>query len=48
MILNEFEAPYLDQGIKEELENFIARRKSGVEHLPIIELIKHLYSFKLF
>ena len=28
MILNEFEAPHLDQGIKEELESFIARRKS--------------------
>ena len=27
MILNEFEAPHLDQGIKEELESFIARRK---------------------
>jgi trimethylamine--corrinoid protein Co-methyltransferase len=28
MILNEFEAPHLDKGIKEELESFIARRKS--------------------
>ena len=28
MILNEFKAPHLDQDIKEELENFIARRKS--------------------
>jgi trimethylamine--corrinoid protein Co-methyltransferase len=27
MILNEFEAPHLDQGIKEELESFVARRK---------------------
>ncbi len=27
-ILNEFEAPYIDDSIKEELEDFVARRKS--------------------
>jgi len=26
--LNEFEAPYIDDSIKEELEDFVARRKS--------------------